>query len=448
MKKTIFFLNVFFLISVQAISIFSQNTELDTKYRRSSLHTILIESGDYYKKDVVIKSFNEAPFPENYNSHEISIKSLNPFKYRATEQQFEKYGLKSKTESDRLLSQLGSELSFGLSDSLAKEYPIIIDNFLKKNQIAKQMVAKWFNRKQSGCFDMNLIAERGQYNANEMDVNIALNSARGLASLADAGEELINNTFIVFSRLNFFSNEIPALATRESAIIAANKIPSAVGKELAIASANAAYEKAKEGYTVWTTSYLYKLDWNDSVAAVFYNELWMDETSHSAERKTKFDETDIFKMKFIGEEKSSSLVTFSLRGQRTEEEIIQIATIRTIDNVYAKLQKEYDIFKPKVPLYSGNPITAKIGLKEGLTGKEKFEVLEQVMDSNTGRTKYVRKGIIKVDKKNIWDNRFFAGEFVTADSKNETDGDTNIDRTFFKGSKNKYYPGMLIKLLK
>ncbi|NJO91351.1 MAG: hypothetical protein HC831_22110, partial [Chloroflexia bacterium] len=36
-----------------------------------------------------------------------------------------------------------------------------------------KMVAKWFNRKENGCFDMNMVAERGSYNASEMDVELA-----------------------------------------------------------------------------------------------------------------------------------------------------------------------------------------------------------------------------------------------------------------------------------
>ncbi len=118
-----------------------------------------------------------------------------------------------------------------------------------------------------------------------------------------------------------------------------------------------------------------------------------------------------------------------------------MATIRNIDNVYSKLQRKYEVFKPKVPLYSGYPITAKIGRKEGLEGGERFEVLEQTVNQKTGRTEYVRKGVITVDKKSIWDNRYNA-----ADSPDSASDDKNppVDRTTFKGGKD-YYSGMLIR---
>ena len=95
-------------------------------------------------------------------------------------------------------------------------------------------------------------------------------------------------------------------------------------------------------------------------------------------------------------------------------------------------------------MYTGFPITAKIGLKEGIAGGDKYEVLEQELDAE-GKTKYVRKGIVKVDKKQIWDNRFVAGEVQAVDSI--ASNKPKIDRTLFKGAKN-YYAGMLIRQIK
>jgi hypothetical protein len=121
-----------------------------------------------------------------------------------------------------------------------------------------------------------------------------------------------------------------------------------------------------------------------------------------------------------------------------------LATIRSVDAVYVKLQKQYDVFKTKTPLFTGYPITAKIGLKEGLENNDKYEVLEQVQDEK-GLTKYVRKGIVTVDGKQIWDNRFSAGEELDAKAKASTG--IALDRTFFRGTEN-YYPGMLIRQIK
>lgn len=393
----------------------AQTTDLkklsDVKYRRSSLHTILLESEKFPFKDTVIKAYYNAPFPDKYNNHTIGEKSFDPSVY-------------------------------GTVSGDSANYKETIDNYFKQKKIANQLVAKWFNRQEDGSFNMDLIGERGEYNASEMEANIAQSSARGVSALADAGEELINNTFVVVSRLNFVNNEIPAAIARDIAKSAANNISNSMVREIALAAADLAYEKGKEGFSVWTTAYLYRLTWNDSIAAVFYNDMWMDKSNIDPARKELFDNSDLFSLEFVGDEKATSLVTFSLKEKRTEEKIVEISTIRNIDAVYAKLQKKYDVFKTKTPLYSGYPITAKIGLKEGVEKGDKYEVLEQVIDTE-GRTKYVRKGVVEVDKSQIWDNRFSPVDEQPQGEVAETDT-AKIDRTLFKGAKN-YYSGMLIR---
>jgi len=418
MMKKIFLLCVIVFISIGIVSAHKvANSKLqDIKYRRSSLHTILLESDKFPCKDTVVAAYYKAPFPDKYNNHDVGDKSFNP----------KNYGIDGDTTSSNI--------------------PKIIDKYFADKKVANLMVAKWFNRSQDGTFDMSLIGERGQYNSSEMEAKIASNSARGLASLADAGEELIGNTFVVVSKLNFISNEIPAKVAYEASKLAAEKISNSILRKAAEFTAEQAYKKAREGYSVWTTSFLYKLAWNDSISAIFYSDYWMDKNKIDPAKKEKFDNTDLFKLNFIGSEKSRSLVTGSFREQRSAARLVEIATIRTVDNVYAKLQKKYDVFKTKTPLYTGEPITAKIGLKEGLEGGDKFEVLEQTIDKE-GRTKYVRKGTIKVDGKQIWDNRYLAGQEEVTDSTAVVSGKPKLDRTFFKGSSD-YYPGMLIRQIK
>ncbi|WP_271405801.1 hypothetical protein [Tenacibaculum soleae] len=403
MKKILFtVLATFTLLSTNAQK---KRDVKDINYRRSSLHTMLIESEDFPRKDVVLKSYNEAPFPEKYNNHTIETKSF--------------------------------KVDLSKNDD---ETAVLVTKHLNDNKIANQLVAKWFNRQPNGAFNMELIGKRGSYNASEMQANIAKGSVRGVASLADAGEELINNTFIIVNKLNFVSNEIAAAILRKQGIKKANKIKMSFARKAALKGVEKAYNKAKEGYSVWTTAYLYKLVWNEEIAATFYNNLWVDNSGIDKAKVDAFKNSDLFKMEFVGKQKTTSLVLFSLKEERTEEQIIKLATVRNLDAVYAKLQREYDVFKTKTPLYSGEPITAKIGMKEGLVGGESFEVLEQVLDEKTGLTKYVRKGKIKVIKDKVWDNRFNAGE-------DANDKKSNLTSTTFKGGKD-YYSGMLIRQLK
>lgn len=386
----------------------------DVKYRRSSLHTILWESEKFPYRDTVINAYYSAPFPEKYNEHTIDDKSFNPSLY-----------------GDVSIKDIETN---------------IINNYFIQNKIAARLVARWFNRQPDGSFDMSLVSERGYYNASEMEAMIAQKSARGMVSLADAGEELIKNTFVVVSKLNFVSNSTAAAVGSVGADILIDRY---VDNPLVNLGAkflkNKVAEKAAEGYSVWCTSYLYRLNWNDEVANTFYNEYWMDKKSIDQAKKSKFETTDLFKLDYIGSEKTSILITYSLKEQRTAERYVTLATIRSVDKVFARLQREYDVFKTKTPLLTATPLTAQIGLKEGLEKNDKFEVLEQIQDEK-GYTRYVRKGIITVDGNQIWDNRFSAGEELE-DTKQAAQANATLDRTYFKGGRN-FYPGMLIRQIK
>lgn len=407
MKKRIFITTIAALFTSMLFAQESQKEMKEIKYRRSSLHTILIESSGFPKKDQVINAYYGAPFPNKYDNHNIGEKSFNPAKYS--------------------------------NDTIESKTPEVIEKYFKDQQIAKKLVAKWYNRQADGSFDYNLIGDRGAFNASFLDTKTAAASSDGKSMLQSAGFELINNTFVVVSKMKFVENEPIARAIRDGIILSLNNANELV-RTIGVKAAEKAYEKGKEGYSVWTTSYLYKLKWNPEVEGIFYGEMYGDKSDMTPAKKAKFDNnTDLFQMEFVGSQKATTLVTFSLKEKRTEDQIINLSVTRNIDKVFAKLQKNYDVFKPKVPLFTGDPITAKIGLKEGLEGGDKFEVLEAVMDEKTGKIEYKRIGTIKVDGNKIWDNNFNLGDEAPVEGA--------IDRTTFKGG-SKYYPGLLIRQIK
>lgn len=429
-------LTVLFLSNIIIAQSKNGNATDEVKYRRSSLHRILIESDKFPMKEVVMDSYLNAPFPEKYNNHSINFNTLNPKEYKLTNDERVAFGLKERRKN------VPDSLFNGKVKNAETQF--VVEKYFKENKVANELVSKWFNRDANGAFDMKLIADRGHYDATQMQLSIAKNTVRGAeANLSDAGEELINNTFVVVSKMNYVSNEAAALVIYTAALVATSKLKGLV-KNVAEALALKVYNKSREGYSVWTTSYLYKLKWNDTIASTFYNELWVDENNLDSLKIEAFNKSDLFEMEYVGEEKARTLVTFSLKkgeARRTEEQIVARATVRNIDRNYVKLQKAYDVFKTKTPLYTGNPITAKIGMKEGVEPGDKFEVLEQVLDPKTGLTRYEVRGTIKATKKGIWDNRYYA-----ADEESQRKN-SKVDKTTFKGGKN-YYPGMLIKQVK
>lgn len=153
-------------------------------------------------------------------------------------------------------------------------------------------------------------------------------------------------------------------------------------------------------------------------------------------------------MEYVSVQYNQSLVTFKAGETRTQEQIIDLALVRNIDNAFAELQKDNDVFKTKSPIYSIAPITAKIGMKEGLEGGETFELLELTYNAKTGITSYKSLGKLKADSNLIWDNRYNADE-KTAQylDKNGAPLTSGLEGTKFSDSE-KVQIGMLIKQIR
>lgn len=379
---------------------FAQTNPADVKYRRSSLYTLMLnDEGRKFAKEIE-EAFTSYPIPDKFNDHNLST---------------------------RLIS---------INDT-ASDQTIRITNYLNRNFVARNLVSKWFNRSPKGTFNMKLISERGFYNASEMEVNVAKSNKRGVALLADAGEELIGNTFVLVSNFKYVSKEDIAEKTKD-VMKAAGSLMNRFNVQVKVSEnvssmTDSTLSIGAKGYVVKTTSYLYRVVWNDSVAAVFYNDYWTDDASFDKNRKQLFDSSALFSLQFIGSEVAWADLQSTTYTRKSDEELVKIATKKSVDAVIAKLQKNHQEFRTKTPLYSVDPLSAKIGLKEGLEDGDKYEVLEQNQGED-GKTFYKKMGVITVDKKQIWDNRYMATEDTTA----------TVDRTLFKGGKG-YYPGMLIK---
>ena len=395
-------ITIFILLFLASMSIKAQTiADRDIKYRRISLYTLMIQDPTRPYAETIKTSFEKGAIPEKFNDH-----------------------------------TLGSRI---IASTQAKDESTNINSYLETNNIARDIVAKWFNRSKKGGFNMNLIKTRGSYDASVLDIDKAKSSKRGLDMLSDAGEELIKNTFVLVNDFKYVSKEeVAKKATGWLTVLGTLGDYAGVSYASTITSAaSVGVTVAGKGYVVKTTAHLYRLDWNDEVAAIFYNEYWGVDGAISKEKIKAFDNSKIFKMTYVGNDVSWADVQSSVFTKKTEEELIEKSTIKAVDAVIVKLQKNHDEFKTKTPLFTGEPITAKIGLKEGLTPKSVYNVLEQQMDDN-GKTKYVVVGTIKVDSKfPIWDNRYGA---------NEENPENTADRTYFKRSSGKeFFPGMLIE---
>jgi hypothetical protein len=287
-------------------------------------------------------SFNKFPWPDKYDDHRIGNNSVNLDGYKLTQEEKDALGIKESELGKGLSSMISSATAGIIENNSQVKYEL--DKFIKETKVAKELVKKWYSIKEDGSIDFSVFNERIKLSMSEEDKQRVQQAAIAQTEIDKMSNKLINNTFVVFTKLNFVSNAIPAEAIRQIAYTQADKL-SGMLQTIARKAADKIYEKTSEGYSVWTTAWLYKLEWNEQIATDF-NKLLSSKGINSALSIdiNAFNAMN-FNLEFIGQEKATSLVTFSLKkgeGDRTEDEIIDLSTVRNVDKVFTKLQREYE----------------------------------------------------------------------------------------------------------
>jgi hypothetical protein len=378
MKKVFLVLNALVLISLSVLSQNIENNKASTrdnptkKYMRPSVTILFVNRGDERSKKMaeIVKKY---PVPSKFNDHNVSISTIDV-----------KPGANFQKQAENIISE----------------------------KVSNQIVAKWFNRNDKGEFNMDIIGERGMYNASDADVMKAKSSQRKDALLKDAGENLLDRSYVlVYDVFNIKT----------------------------LSEANSSSASLYEGYQCQFDCYVFRLDWTDSVAAVFYNDYWVDATMPNADKVKKF-ETAKFPVKYVT--RTKNMFGNIESTQQKDHSKIFFGPVLSDDQLFAglfdevvnitnvSLAKENEDFKVKISVFSTSPLSAKIGLKEGLSLDKRFFVLEIEQDSK-GNKIAKRKAVVRASTK-ITDNR------QVASGKSQTS-------RFYQVAGGKIWEGMLMQ---
>lgn len=424
-------------------------------YRRNSLCTFFVSSNSSDIKgvqNVINDVYENYEISGKYNNHNLADRIVNldhVVGYKIYEKKMNK---KNRGSFGKILaSSLAATISINgrtLSDNSADEevnhttiIPAKLMAYVQQNHIASKLLAKWFNastviHEDGSIYDMQLILERGAYNATELERLKAKETIRGEAILKDAGIELINNTYVSFTFFDFVS--ISSLAKRNSNAMGWNTL-------FKQAKASSVISSGKSGYIIKARTYLFHLIWNKEMENLFLSKYY----NQPLEKLLSSDE---FQLEFMGMQDDCNWFTqgvdnsfdISKNGPAARQ-----AAIRAIDLSLYKLMEEYEDFRVKTPLIDveKDKISAFIGSKEGVNPDSKFEVLERVFNEKKEEFSYKRVGTLKVDKDKIWENRYSI-DGVETDGELFFSTNPTIDRTYFKGSIGNLAPGMLIRQTK
>lgn len=397
---------ILLLISIVA---FSQETKGElAEYDRNSLATILVFHGEDEFGQDIFDAFIAMPLPDKYDDHSLSFKIIENEKI---------VGVRGKKKQGLYKAKHGKVLT----KKEVRKNGEKIEELLNEAECGKHMVSKWFNLKgdsqNNATFDMSVVAKRGQYNATDIDVALASQTARGVAMLSDMGEELIGNTYILVNDITYVTAEERAEAAKIAMSVIGGLLGGLTGNTDAandFVQTTSAIADSFTGFTVKTHSYLYRLQWNDSIASVFYNDHYTNVPN--PEKIYKFlNDKNTYKVKYVAHEYEFDEKS-TLKGKYDRKELCKMICTRSIDKNISALQLQYEDFKIKTPVYSleynkkGKLVgyNIKVGLKESISEKSKFQIVEKRIDPETNRTTYKYVATVKPIKGKIWDNRYNA----------------------------------------
>lgn len=335
-----------------------KNQLVSSEYDRNSLTIIGLKS-EGALADQVAKMIDTLKVSDKFYSNDIGFRNI-PYKTEVS--------LFDKPKQDQL-------------------FKTDVPQLLNSSKVGQGIVAHWFNRQPDGTFNTEVLKERGVYNSDDSDLSIASASKRGESALMDAGLNLVGHSYVLvlgFSNLmtmDQYYDQIEAPAE--------NRKMNGVKGDL--------------------VGLLYKLDFNDSVSAVFFQDMWAAKGVNDLKTKiAKFDATTfpllpvknlVMPMQATQYNPGQSLAP---KVQKTQTELLADLVNSSMTNVLNHLTYQVSDFKVKAQVYKTNPIAVKIGRKEGLGFDQRYFVFEN-RQTRSGEMYSKRIGVIK--SMSVTDNR-------------------------------------------
>ena len=265
--------------------------------------------------------------------------------------------------------------------------PDYIIKLLQEQKVAQQILSIWFNRQADGSYNVDLLKQRGLYNANDNDFMAASASKRGQSTLMDMGLKLVNQSYVLV--YDFFD------VTTMEEYYDSKAIPTK--------------ERTSNGYKAKVKSYLFRLDFSEEVASNFFNYYWTSAGDKDMTARAKAFDQASFKWVHVANQRVESEMTqfnanqiAGLKKQKSNEELIHNLLVDVMEKVTPQMEARNDAFRVKAMVSSVHPISSKIGKKEGLSLDNRYFIYEN-RQKKDGTIYKKRMAVVKVMK--VADNR-------------------------------------------
>ncbi len=326
-----------------------QKNYVSSEYDRNAMTLIGLDFSESHSGEV-LNHFFEMSVPEKYYDNSVSPKILKIPDGR------ESFGNKMKVLSNEKVIQL-----------------------LNDNKVGQKILSVWFNQQPDGSFNVESLKKRGLFNANDDDLIIAEASKRGQSALMDMGLPLVNKSYVAVF-------DFPEISTMAEYYIA-NEIP--------------VKNRPLNGYKAVVHEYLYKLDFNEAVAAEFFQKYWVSANDPDKAAKVEAFQNATFPfiavnnvMRNVQGTQFNAGQPLAPKVQKTKDELLSMLTEISMEKVFTVVENQNADFRVKAMVNQVRPIGAKIGTKEGLKFDQRYFVYENVSKRN-GNIVSKRRAVVK-----------------------------------------------------
>ena len=371
------------LINGFHLILFSQNPDIvKNEYARNSLTMLVLDYGDSPYLNY-FRTPNRLNIPDKFDNNNLS--------YTLLPANFSRDQMIDRTKG-------ANSISLSIKNKMNNNFIEPLYDLVKSYKIPNTIIAKEFNRQSDGSFNMDEIAKRGMYNADVTDYQKAQATMRKDDALRDAGELLLNKSYILIFDYTSIKTMTEVYNNMD-------------------ANSETKVKRTQNGYKATGNVYLYRIDFNDSVYNNFLLSMWVDAGYDPELKKVRsqlFDNT-IFPIKRIAciPFNSEALQYNADQGvmapkvQKTPDQLFEELVNDSRDGVITGIEKLSDQFRVKAQITSVHPLGVKIGKKEGLKLDQRFFVYEARLDAS-GKEFSKRMGVIR--SKSVVENRSFISD--------------------------------------
>lgn len=259
--------------------------------------------------------------------------------------------------------------------------------------LGKEILSYWFDRQADGTMNAKRLEHRGNYNADDQDVLNARAAKVGPESLGDVGYALVNGSYVMildYSGIKSSKND-----------------------------------KQEVSWSVTTNAYVYQIDYSEDIEAQVI-EAWVyeDDTPEAIARKNEAYDKILVGMS------PKATVSYTTSAKEADGGV-RAAIVEGYGETLLRLENQIPAWNVTTSIALRNPLRAKIGTKEGVKNRMRFQAYMVKGDRKTGEPYTVSKGYIRAT--------------TVADNRGMATGQSTKFTEFYQISGGKIDEGMTIK---